>query len=353
MKKLFLKKRILCIVLLVGVLFVLNATGIFASDTEYTERDISVVSNGELLTFDTPPLIINERTVVPVRTIAESIGCDTLWDSYTKEVTARKNDTDVVFKVGEKYATVIEENDIKTIALEQPAMLINGRTYLPLRAVGNMFGMDVNWDEETSTVTMEDKFSREYIERSHTYYFQNQSQWQFENYGSGYCWVCCYAMVLNDLVGDVTPLDVAVINQENGPDGAYCQHFKIAEKYGVRFVSGLSEDSPYFERYDPDFGATYIKNPFLDDLVVTEALKEALDNHKEGVLVRFEKVAHTLVAIGYSDEGIIFNEPQPTGWGEFREEGEYKAVTFDNTYLYAKGLTLSDMAYIQTIELNT
>ncbi len=352
MKNLFLKKRILYIVFLVGAVFVMNMSGVFASDTEYSERDISVVSNGELLTFDTPPLIINDRTVVPVRTIAESIGCDTLWDSEMKEVTARKDSTDIIFKVGERYATVFEENEIKTIALEQPAMIINGRTYLPLRAVGDMFGMNVEWDEDTSTVTMDDKFSTEYLKRTHTYYFQNQSQWQFKNYGSGYCWVCCYAMVLNDLVGDVTPTDIALINEQNGPDGAYCQHFKIAEEYGIRFVSGLSEESPYFERFDADFGATYIKNPFYDDNTVTEALKEILHRHKEGVLVRFEKVAHTLVAIGYTDEGIIFNEPQPTGWGGFCEEGEYEGVTFDKTYLYTKGLALSDLEYIQAIELN-
>lgn len=68
--------------------------------------DISVILNGSKLDFEVKPQIINGSTYVPMRTIFEKLGATVSWDDSTKTVTGIKEDTTVKLKIGENKVTV-------------------------------------------------------------------------------------------------------------------------------------------------------------------------------------------------------------------------------------------------------
>jgi hypothetical protein len=74
---------------------------------------ISVTLNGAVLDFDVPPQIISDRTFVPMRKIFESLGADVLWDAETKTVTGKKGDTVVNLSIGSD--TLIKNGVKKTL----------------------------------------------------------------------------------------------------------------------------------------------------------------------------------------------------------------------------------------------
>lgn len=109
----------------------------------------SVVLNGQTLTFDVPPVVENDRTLVPLRTIFEALGASVQWDDATQAVTATKDSTVIRLTIGgQAYKDGLPVN------LDAPAKIINDRTVVPLRFVSESLGCQVNWDESTQTITI-------------------------------------------------------------------------------------------------------------------------------------------------------------------------------------------------------
>jgi len=115
-----------------------------------TASDISVKLNGSQLSFDVPPTLDNGRTLVPLRAIFEAIGADVKWDGDTQTVTATKDGTVVALTIGSK--TAYKNNG--PVELDVPGKIINQRTLVPLRFVGEAFGSNVVWDGNTRTITI-------------------------------------------------------------------------------------------------------------------------------------------------------------------------------------------------------
>ena len=125
-------------------LFVLIAVSL----SVFTNADVSVWINDICVEFDVQPQIINDRTMVPLRKIFEELGATVSWEEETETVTAVREDVEIILKIGSK---VLERNGEKK-ELDVPAMLINDRTLVPVRAISESFGAEVNWIEETEQV---------------------------------------------------------------------------------------------------------------------------------------------------------------------------------------------------------
>lgn len=111
---------------------------------------ITVNVNGQLINFDQPPIIIDGRTLVPLRAIFEALGATVEWNSDTQNVTSKKGSTSVSLSID---SNTMYKNG-KAVTLDVPAQLINDRTLVPARAVAEAFGCDVNWDSDNKTVTI-------------------------------------------------------------------------------------------------------------------------------------------------------------------------------------------------------
>ena len=76
---------------------------ITALSVNVNARDISVYYDGVEISFDVKPQIINSRTMVPLRAIFEALGASVEWDDTTKTVTSKRNDTTVELTIGQNY----------------------------------------------------------------------------------------------------------------------------------------------------------------------------------------------------------------------------------------------------------
>ena len=108
---------------------------------------IKVYLDGEAVAFDVPPQNINGRILVPLRAIFEALGAETEWNGDTRTVTASKGGTLVTLTIGDTSPTVNGE----VVALDQPGVVVEGRTLAPLRFVAEAFGGSVDWDGAAQT----------------------------------------------------------------------------------------------------------------------------------------------------------------------------------------------------------
>lgn len=115
------------------------------------EEPIKIVVNGKNISLDAPPVIVNDRTLVPVRAIFEALNANVLWEAHTRTVTAYGKGKTIKMVIDESYFT----KDETTIPLDAPAQIINDRTMVPTRAVAEALDCDVSWDGATRTVYVE------------------------------------------------------------------------------------------------------------------------------------------------------------------------------------------------------
>ena len=114
----------------------------------HADGGIRVTLNGETLTFDVPPQLIDNRTMVPLRKIFEAMGAVVDWNNDSQTVTATKGNERVIATINSKNVYI--SGDTKT--LDVPPMVVDGRTLVPVRFVAESFGANVTWDEGTRTV---------------------------------------------------------------------------------------------------------------------------------------------------------------------------------------------------------
>lgn len=106
---------------------------------------------------DTVPVVENGRTLVPIRAIIEALGGIVGWDGEKQEVTLTYKDDVIKLVINSNEAYL---NGEKTI-LDVSPKTINERTMLPIRYIAESFKFDVEWDGETSTVTVKSNTSKE------------------------------------------------------------------------------------------------------------------------------------------------------------------------------------------------
>ncbi|MBE7043526.1 MAG: copper amine oxidase N-terminal domain-containing protein [Ruminococcaceae bacterium] len=88
------------------------------------------------------PTIENDRTLVPIRFISESLGAEVTWDPETSSVIITQEDTTIEMQLGKKEYTV--NGEVKEMDAE--ATIIRDRTMVPLRVISETFGKNVFWD---------------------------------------------------------------------------------------------------------------------------------------------------------------------------------------------------------------
>ncbi|KNY29163.1 copper amine oxidase N-terminal domain-containing protein [Pseudobacteroides cellulosolvens] len=137
-------KRI--IIAIVSVITLVIGIACFASS-----QDITVKVDGKTIAFpDARPFIDSKsnRTMIPVRFVAENLGCKVDWNSELKVVYINKNGILIELKIGVLEAIA----DGKVISLDAKAVIKEDRTFVPLRFVSEALGANVEWNGATRTV---------------------------------------------------------------------------------------------------------------------------------------------------------------------------------------------------------
>jgi hypothetical protein len=98
----------------------------------------------------TVPLIMNGRTLVPIRAIIEAMGGTISWDGEAKKVTVQLKGNNIELWIGE-YTTLVNGTSKTT---DVPPQIINERTMLPLRFISENLGCNVKWNGDTAEITI-------------------------------------------------------------------------------------------------------------------------------------------------------------------------------------------------------
>ncbi|MCL2225481.1 MAG: copper amine oxidase N-terminal domain-containing protein [Defluviitaleaceae bacterium] len=141
-----------------------------------TDSDTTVYLNGERLEFDVPPQIIDGRAMVPMRAIFETLGLNVQWLPDIQFIVAYEELTvigavRINMRVGTsgmrvetlraftgggdgEDTTQAYEFDERDIEFDVPPQIVDGRTLVPLRAISEALGADVEWNSRTRTINI-------------------------------------------------------------------------------------------------------------------------------------------------------------------------------------------------------
>ena len=116
----------------------------------YAEADIITVKvNNETVEFDQNPIIVDPGyTMVPIRAVFEMAGAQVDWDQDTQTAFIMKDDYTVTIKYGD---SAMYKNG-ERIELDSPAIIENNRTLIPVRAIAEAMDYAVTWDGHHSMV---------------------------------------------------------------------------------------------------------------------------------------------------------------------------------------------------------
>ena len=150
-------KKLLSILL--SVILCISGITIFAADTADTVITLQINNptmtvNGVAKEIDpgmgTVPVIINDRTLFPVRAVVEELGGTVGWDGEVNTVTLEYEENEIRLTIDSLTAYL---NDTPQ-TLDTVPVIINDRTMLPIRFIAEGFNFDVQWDEATQVVTI-------------------------------------------------------------------------------------------------------------------------------------------------------------------------------------------------------
>jgi len=137
-------KKIVCVLLAI----VLGHTSI-APVAGSANDNITVIVHGVQVDFEgQPPIIVNGRTLVPIRGVFEVLGFELTWKPELRQAVMIRTNDEIIITID---STIFTHND--TIhSLDVAAQIVGGRTMVPLRAVLERVGYELDWDNLTSTV---------------------------------------------------------------------------------------------------------------------------------------------------------------------------------------------------------
>lgn len=117
---------------------------------------VGLTLDGSPLATDVPALLYQERTMVPVRPIAEALGAEVGWHQGNRQVTLTTGEHVIVLTIGSSTAQV----DGAPAALPDgvSAQLVqyqgSNSTMVPLRFVSEQLGCTVDWDPVSYTAIL-------------------------------------------------------------------------------------------------------------------------------------------------------------------------------------------------------
>ena len=135
-------KKIASYLLILAILFSMLTITAAAND------EITIYVNEQILQCDVAPYIENGRTMVPMRKIFEALNATVNWDDTTQTITATTDNAKIVLQIDN---TEMYNNGI-TEVLDVAPVIVNGSTFVPVRAVSQSLNASVEWLDKTNTV---------------------------------------------------------------------------------------------------------------------------------------------------------------------------------------------------------
>ncbi len=114
-----------------------------------TEKDSVITKN---VSEAAPFISASNRTMVPIRAISDAFGAETTWLGETQEVLVKNSEKEIKLAIGSPTAYVNNE----TITLDSAPVIVNDRTFVPLRFIGEALDYNVNYVTSTAHIVIDD-----------------------------------------------------------------------------------------------------------------------------------------------------------------------------------------------------
>ncbi len=124
------------------------AASIVALTLPAAAQPVTVVVNGQPMTFTQPPIERGGRVFVPLRGIFEQLGASVVYSNG--QINATAHGRTVSLNIGSTGATVAGQ----PATLDVAPFIVGSTTFVPLRFISQALGASVNWNDSTSTVTI-------------------------------------------------------------------------------------------------------------------------------------------------------------------------------------------------------
>ena len=115
-------------------------------------------------TLDQPATIVNNRTYIPLRALAEEMYSEVGWEASTRTASFTIGDSNSYFKMALQIDNPVATTTLKTcdgkvltkkVTMPAPAIIQNGRTVVPVRSLGEtLMGGEITWEEYQSRTVM-------------------------------------------------------------------------------------------------------------------------------------------------------------------------------------------------------
>lgn len=112
--------------------------------------DSTVVKNGVKSQIDVPPLLINDRTVLPLRYVGETMGAKVDWYEDEQKIVYTKGGTTIELWLNKTTVKVNGKNQ----TIDTAPLVVKNRTLVPVRFVTENMGATVDWNETEQKVTI-------------------------------------------------------------------------------------------------------------------------------------------------------------------------------------------------------
>ena len=119
-------------------------------------RPINVEVNGQRVQFTgTRPVQMGDHVMIPLRGVFEKMGASVDWRESNQTVLAQRGNNRVELRINDRTAYI----NGNAIAVNNPAVMIDGSTMVPIRFVSESLGANVDWDETAGLVSIQDSGS--------------------------------------------------------------------------------------------------------------------------------------------------------------------------------------------------
>ena len=141
-------KKLLLIFAVVMLLFS------FETISAGADTPITVYVNGNMVYFDSNPVVYEDCTYVPVRNIMDALGAAFDWNEQAQLVSTSKGTISAWMQVGSNVITVSKNGVVSCKTLPYPLKIIDNRTYVPIRMVSEIFDGEVSWNNALQAVAV-------------------------------------------------------------------------------------------------------------------------------------------------------------------------------------------------------
>ena len=130
-----------------------------------SSKDIKIILNGNEINTDKKPVIIDNRTYVPLRAVMEKMGCEVTWDAEIKKAVVEKDSVKITVYANPIFysSSIVKEDSAseefgsipKAIEFDgKPYEIIDGSVYVPVRVIAEGLGADVSWNAEENSINI-------------------------------------------------------------------------------------------------------------------------------------------------------------------------------------------------------